>query len=173
MYMYVPTFSLLVYSSGLFPLLGYSSMSVRPTLLDIYERYYLSVGQGLVPCLPGMVLGLLPGLEDESEHTERCVLVCHMTCIHTERCVLVCHMTCIHTERCVLVCHMTCIHTERCVLVCHMTCIHTERCVLVCHMTCIHTERCVLVCHMTCIHTERCVLVCIHMQINPFLEGVP
>ena len=48
-------------------------MSVRPSLLDIYERYYLAVGRGLVPCLPGMVLGLLPGLEDESEHTERFV----------------------------------------------------------------------------------------------------
>ena len=86
---HVPTFSLLVYSSGLFPLLGYSSMSVRPTLLDIYERYYLSVGQGLVPCLPGMVLGLLPGLEDESEHTERCVLVCiHCICIHPNQPVI-------------------------------------------------------------------------------------
>lgn len=46
-------------------------MSVRPSLLDIYEQYYLAVGEGLVPCLPGIVLGLLPGLEDESEHTER------------------------------------------------------------------------------------------------------
>ena len=64
-------YSLLVYSSGLFPLLGHGSMSVRPALLDVYERYYLAVGRGLVPCLSGMVLGLLPGLEDESEHTER------------------------------------------------------------------------------------------------------
>ena len=65
-----------MYSSGLFPLLGHGSMSVRPSLLDIYERYYLAVGQGLVPCLPGMVLGLLPGLEDESEHTERYMYTC-------------------------------------------------------------------------------------------------
>ena len=48
-------------------------MSVRPVLLDLYERHYLAVGQGLVPGLPGMVLGLLPGLEEESEHTERWV----------------------------------------------------------------------------------------------------
>lgn len=68
-FMYI--YSLLVYSSGLFPLLSHGSMSVRPSLLDIYEKYYLAVGRGLIPCLPGMVLGLLPGLEDESEHTER------------------------------------------------------------------------------------------------------
>ena len=62
---------LLVYSSGLFPLLGHASMSVRPCLLDVYEKYYLPLGVNLIPCLHGMVLGLMPGLEDESEHTDR------------------------------------------------------------------------------------------------------
>ena len=66
--------NLLVYSSGLFPLVGYASMSVRPTLLDICEQYYLPLGKELIPALHGLVLGLLPGLEDESEHTERYVL---------------------------------------------------------------------------------------------------
>lgn len=46
-------------------------MSVRPSLLDIYERHYLPLGEELLPALHGLVLGLLPGLEDESEHTER------------------------------------------------------------------------------------------------------
>ena len=63
--------NLLLYSSGLFPLLSYASMSVRPHLLDIYEKYFLPLGDGLVPTLHGFVLGLLPGLEDEAEHTER------------------------------------------------------------------------------------------------------
>ena len=66
--------NLLVYSSGLFPLVGYASMSVRPTLLDICEQYYMPLGKELIPALHGLVLGLLPGLEDESEHTERYVL---------------------------------------------------------------------------------------------------
>lgn len=65
------TSNLLVYSSSLFPLMGYASMSVRPHLLDIYEQYYLPLGDGLMPALHGFVLGLLPGLEDESEHTDR------------------------------------------------------------------------------------------------------
>lgn len=64
----------LLYSSGLFPLLSYASMSVRPRLLEIYEKYFLPLGNDLVPTLHGFVLGLLPGLEDESEHTERYLL---------------------------------------------------------------------------------------------------
>lgn len=67
--------NLLVYSSALFPLMGYASMSVRPPLLNIYEHYYLPLGDALLPALHGFVLGLLPGLEDESEHTDRYMLV--------------------------------------------------------------------------------------------------
>ena len=81
LYVHMSMSSLLVYSSGLFPLLAHGSTSVRSSLLDIYERYYLAVGRGLVPCLPGMVLGLLPGLEDESEHTER-YLLCIWVHVH-------------------------------------------------------------------------------------------
>ena len=62
--------NLLVYSSALFPLMGYASMSVRPPLLNIYEQYYLPLGDALMPALHGFMLGLLPGLEDESEHTD-------------------------------------------------------------------------------------------------------
>lgn len=63
--------NLLLYSSGLFPLLSYASMSVRARLLEIYEKYFLPLGSDLAPALHGFVLALLPGLEDESEHTER------------------------------------------------------------------------------------------------------
>ena len=90
-YVHTSMSSLLVYSSGLFPLLAHGSTPVRSSLLDIYERYYLAVGRGLVPCLPGMVLGLLPGLEDESEHTERYMnaySVLYVICRHTKHVVL-------------------------------------------------------------------------------------
>lgn len=70
--------NLLLYSSGLFPLLTYASMSVRPHLLNIYEKYFLPLGIDLLPTLHGFVLGLLPGLEDESEHTERYCLKDHL-----------------------------------------------------------------------------------------------
>ncbi len=62
---------LLAYSSGLFPLITYSSMAVRSQVIEIYELYYVPLGEHLRPALHGIVLGLLPGLEDESEHTER------------------------------------------------------------------------------------------------------
>ncbi len=65
---------LFLYSSGLFPLLSYASMSVRPRLLDIYEKHFIPLGIELTPTLHGFVLGLLPGLEDESEHKERFVI---------------------------------------------------------------------------------------------------
>lgn len=62
---------LFLYSSGLFSVLGYAAMSVRPVLLEIYEKYYLALGKALLPALHGLVLGLLPGLEDGSEHTDQ------------------------------------------------------------------------------------------------------
>ena len=65
------TSDLLLYSSGLFPLLGNASMSVRPVLLEVYEKYYLPLAHELLPCLHGLVLGLLPAIEDGSEHNER------------------------------------------------------------------------------------------------------
>ena len=62
---------LFVYCWGLFPLFDYASMQVRPVVLDMYEQYLLPLGPRLIPALQGLVLSLLPGLEDESEHTER------------------------------------------------------------------------------------------------------
>ncbi|XP_065193461.1 protein dopey-1 homolog isoform X2 [Sycon ciliatum] len=60
-----------VYATGLFPLLGNSAMSVRPYLLSIYEKHFLPLGHHLSPALQGLVLALLPGLEEGSEHTDR------------------------------------------------------------------------------------------------------
>lgn len=82
--------NLLVYSSSLFPLMGYASMSVRPHLLAIYEQYYLPLGDGLMPALHGFVLGLLPGLEDESEHTDRLVCIHVCACCNVYMGIIVC-----------------------------------------------------------------------------------
>ena len=62
---------LFIYSAGLFPLLGNAAMSVKPVLMGIYESYFVPLGKTLLPGLPGMVLGLLPGIEEGSEYTER------------------------------------------------------------------------------------------------------
>ncbi|XP_045150414.1 protein dopey-1 isoform X1 [Echinops telfairi] len=62
---------LFLYSSGLFPLLANAAMSVKPTLLGLYEIYYLPLGKTLKPGLQGLLTGILPGLEEGSEYYER------------------------------------------------------------------------------------------------------
>ena len=47
-------------------------MNVRPALLDIYEAHFLPLGRKIKPALTGLLIGLLPGLEEGSDHFERC-----------------------------------------------------------------------------------------------------
>ena len=61
---------LFIYSAGLFPLLGNAAMSV---LMNMYENYFLPLGKALLPGLSGLLLGLLPGIEEGSEYTDRFV----------------------------------------------------------------------------------------------------
>ncbi|XP_060070918.1 protein dopey-1-like [Ylistrum balloti] len=62
---------LFIYSAGLFPLLGHASMSVKPTLLTVYERHFIGLGRHIKPGLNGLLLGLLPGLEEGAEYYDR------------------------------------------------------------------------------------------------------
>jgi len=43
-------------------------------LMTMYENYFLPLGKALLPGLPGLLLGLLPGIEEGSEYTDRFVL---------------------------------------------------------------------------------------------------
>lgn len=56
-----------LYSAGLFPLLSYASTRVRPVLIELLERFYLPLGKELIPCLGGLLMALLPGLEEQGE----------------------------------------------------------------------------------------------------------
>ena len=60
-----------LYSSGLFPLMSFANIRVRSRLLEVYEKYILSLGYKLVPALSGFVLALLPGLEENSDHSDK------------------------------------------------------------------------------------------------------
>jgi hypothetical protein len=62
---------LFTYGSGLFPLLGYAAMNVRPALLSLYEAHFVALRQHIKPALTGLIIGLLPGIEDGSEHSSR------------------------------------------------------------------------------------------------------
>ncbi|KAI0050603.1 hypothetical protein FA95DRAFT_1536117 [Auriscalpium vulgare] len=57
---------LFLWASGLFPFFEYSATSVKPTLLNIYDTYFLPLQAGLRPVMKSFILALLPGLEEET-----------------------------------------------------------------------------------------------------------
>ena len=59
--------------AGLFPLFGHAAMNVRPALLTIYETHFVPLGRRLRPGLTGFLSGILPGLDEGSDHFDRSV----------------------------------------------------------------------------------------------------
>ncbi|GAA5879237.1 hypothetical protein JCM8547_003940, partial [Rhodosporidiobolus lusitaniae] len=54
------------WSSGLFPFFQYAATSVKPIVLNLYERFYLPLQESLRPATKAFILALLPGLEEET-----------------------------------------------------------------------------------------------------------
>ncbi|KDE03256.1 hypothetical protein MVLG_06250 [Microbotryum lychnidis-dioicae p1A1 Lamole] len=54
------------WSSGIFPFFQYAATSVKPIVLSIFERFYLSLQESLRPATKAFILALLPGLEEET-----------------------------------------------------------------------------------------------------------
>ncbi|XP_062580439.1 protein dopey-1-like isoform X4 [Saccostrea cucullata] len=71
---------LFIYSAGLFPLLGHAAMGVKPVLLTLYERHFVALKKDIKPGLNGLLLGLLPGLEEGSELLDRTILLLEDFC---------------------------------------------------------------------------------------------
>ncbi|XP_043067031.1 protein DOP1 homolog [Drosophila bipectinata] len=69
-----------IYSAGLFPLLGYAAMNVRPQLLTIYEDYFVPLGDKLRPALSGFLNGVLPGYDCGLDHFERISILLKNVC---------------------------------------------------------------------------------------------
>ncbi|KAI0307632.1 Dopey, N-terminal-domain-containing protein [Multifurca ochricompacta] len=57
---------LFLWASGLFPFFEYSATSVKHTLLNIYDVYFLPLKSSLRPAMKSFILALLPGLEEET-----------------------------------------------------------------------------------------------------------
>ncbi|XP_055624069.1 protein dopey-1 homolog isoform X2 [Toxorhynchites rutilus septentrionalis] len=90
---------LFIYSAGLFPLLGYSAMNVRPTLLSIYEKYFVPLGEKLRPALSGFLSGVFPGLESGQDHFERTSSLLDKVCAAVKpECFYTCLWECIVTN---------------------------------------------------------------------------
>ncbi|KAL5102848.1 hypothetical protein TcWFU_005011 [Taenia crassiceps] len=60
-----------IYGPCLFGLLGPSAMTVKPLLFNLFETYFLPLGDKLRTAFLGLLQGLLPGLEEGSEFFER------------------------------------------------------------------------------------------------------
>lgn len=54
-----------LYAIGLFPLLKYSAMTVKPVLLSLYRDNIIVLGTALKPSLKALITSLLYGLEEE------------------------------------------------------------------------------------------------------------
>jgi hypothetical protein len=54
-----------IYSAGLITLYPFASIQIKPVILDLIQAYYLPLGKALLPCLSGLVISLLSGLEEE------------------------------------------------------------------------------------------------------------
>ena len=55
-----------VWTPGLLPFFQNAATSVRPALLDIFDRFYVPLNADLRPVTHALLLSLLPGLEEES-----------------------------------------------------------------------------------------------------------
>ncbi|TPX60422.1 hypothetical protein PhCBS80983_g01815 [Powellomyces hirtus] len=55
-----------LWSHGLFPFLQNSTTTLKPLVLGIYEKFYLPLGPRLKSCLKGLILAILPVLEEEN-----------------------------------------------------------------------------------------------------------
>ncbi|CAG8475177.1 8083_t:CDS:10 [Diversispora eburnea] len=60
-----------IYAQGLFPFLQHASMSVKPQLLGIYEKYVFPLRARLRPVMKALLTALLPGLEEEGRIVEK------------------------------------------------------------------------------------------------------
>ena len=89
---------LFTYCAGIFPLLGHAAMSVKPSLLMLYESHFVPLGRHIKPALTGLITGLLPGLEEGSEHFERFITVFFQTLIHATALILCFSVSALHTN---------------------------------------------------------------------------
>jgi len=65
---YVKIFTevLSIYSVGLFPFFPNASSKVKFVFLELINNYFIPLKRDLIPCLPGLISSLIPGLEETS-----------------------------------------------------------------------------------------------------------
>lgn len=66
---------IILYSYGLFSLLSTAALPVKPVLLNLYETYFVPLGDGLNPVLTGFLIGLFSALEEGADYYNRIILL--------------------------------------------------------------------------------------------------
>ncbi|EGR29985.1 n-terminal domain protein [Ichthyophthirius multifiliis] len=56
-----------VYSIGLFPFFSNGQLRNKFYFLNMIKKYYIPLGKDLIPCAPGLVLSILPGLDENNQ----------------------------------------------------------------------------------------------------------
>ena len=51
-------------------------LGLQPVLLTVYEKHFVPLGRQIKPGLNGLLLGLLPGLEEGAEYYDRYRFTC-------------------------------------------------------------------------------------------------
>jgi len=75
-----------IYSAGLITLYPFASMQIKPVILNLFQTYYVPLGKSLLPCLSGLVMSLLSGLEEEgSEIYQRSLRTLDRICEITDK----------------------------------------------------------------------------------------
>lgn len=49
-------------------------MQIRPKIIDLFNTFYLPLGENLLPCLTGFVMALVPGLEETNSEFYRSIV---------------------------------------------------------------------------------------------------
>lgn len=64
---------IILYSYGIFSLLPLAALAVKPVLLNLYDSYFLPLGEALNPVLSGFLIGLFSSLEEGADYYDRIV----------------------------------------------------------------------------------------------------
>ncbi|KAM3142079.1 hypothetical protein pb186bvf_005733 [Paramecium bursaria] len=63
-----------LFSLGLYPFFGYSSIQCKPHVLSIFEKYYYPLQKNLTPSIGGLIDSIIVGMEDTNEEMMKKVM---------------------------------------------------------------------------------------------------
>ncbi len=59
------------YNFQIFPQLTIFYHQVKPKILQLYREHYFPLGKQLIPCITGLVVSILPGVDEQNEGLQK------------------------------------------------------------------------------------------------------